>query len=444
LQHQMKRCSAPCLGQVDREQYRQQLKGAIMFLRGRGQEVCAAIEQEMMSLAGQLLFEEAAQLRDRIKMIKNSLTEQKVDFANITRADVLGYYREGSCAEICLLQIRNQRMLSSQGHSLEQFFQDDGEMLRDFILNFYSQKQMDAKILVCPFKAADQAVIEELLAESCSLRVEVRVPCRGELRRLVLMANRNAQSNFREKRRPQQAGEETVKALMGRLKLPDLPQRIEAFDISNLQGTNPVASMVVFSNGQPDKKQYRRYHIRDIQGANDFAMIFQVVSRRLQRGKKDGNLPNLMVIDGGKGQMNAAQKAMQELGLDLPLVGLAKRRPDNEDNHPDRDKNFDRIFQPGVKNPLLIRSNSPEFFLLQSIRDESHRFAIDFHRQTRKKSRINSLLLAIEGIGPKRSQRLLKHFGGLKKVKQASRTDLQEVEGISPRLAELIYSHWRL
>ena len=291
-----------------------------------------------------------------------------------------------------------------------------------------------------PFGVPDRELIEVWLTEKRGAKVEVLVPQRGRKRELVQMASDNAGQSLREHLLSRKSKERVLLRLQEELGLRNLPRRIEAFDISNIQGTEAVASMVSFENNLPDKRNYKRFKIRSVQGQDDFASMAEVIRRRYTKAKEEGILPDLILIDGGKGQLNATLEVLIELGIDGPDVfGLAKARSGEEGS----EREFERVFLPGVDEPIILEPTSETTHLVARVRDEAHRFAIAYHRKLREKRAIKSELDDIPGIGPARKKSLLRHFGSLEKIKQATIEEMTAVKGMSKKAAEEIANYLR-
>ncbi|MGZ6125831.1 MAG: excinuclease ABC subunit UvrC, partial [Myxococcales bacterium] len=493
LQYQIKRCPAPCVYSVSQEEYRRSVEEVGLFLEGKADELTAQLQERMKDAAGNLEYERAAQLRDQLHAIERSLEKQQTVLGGLLDQDVLGFHRQGPALEIHLLFFRNGRLVGGRsfGFSRQEF--PTGELLESFLDQYYESGAFIPKELLLPQHLGDAGTREVWLSEKKGERVHVHVPERGEKVRLVEMAMENARQSHEEKARAQKSQLEALTRLQSRLRLPRLPRRIECFDISTFQGQLTVGSQVTFTDGEPDKSGYRLFKVRGEAAGDDFASMFQVLSRRLKRGIEEGNLPDLLVIDGGKGQLNVARAALREAGLglhDVPLAGLAKSRvledeerfaarqgfhlaqawaekagpepevpqisPESDAAPPavpprlgrsrkkgrflksDVERSPERVFLPGQKNPVVLRQNTSELFLLARLRDEAHRFAITFHRKLRSERNFRSVLEEIPGIGDKRKRALLGHFGSLKRIRAATPEEIAQVEGFNLRLAERV------
>jgi len=490
LQYQIKRCPAPCVYNLSQEEYRRSVDEVALFLEGKADELTAQLEGRMKDASGKLEYERAAQLRDQLHAIERSLEKQRTVLGDLLDQDVLGYHRVGPELEIHLLFFRNGRLTGGRSFGFGKQEFPTEELLSSFLDQYYESGAFIPKELLLPLQLSDAEMREVWLSEKKGERVRVHVPERGEKVRLVEMAMENARQSYEEKARTHQTQIEALTRLQSRLRLPRLPRRIECFDISTFQGQLTVGSQVTFSDGEPDKSGYRLFKVRGEAAGDDFASMFQVLSRRLKRGIEEKNLPDLLVVDGGKGQLNVARAALREAGLtvqDVPLAGLAKSRVLEDEERfaarqgfrvaeawaekagpepevpqitpegeapaaPPRgrsrrkgrfvqseiERSPERVFLPGQKNPVVLRQNTSELHLLARLRDEAHRFAITFHRKLRRERNFRSVLEEIPGIGDKRKRALLSHFGSLKRIRAATVEEIAQVEGFNLQLAERV------
>ncbi|MBX3071906.1 MAG: excinuclease ABC subunit UvrC [Thermomicrobiales bacterium] len=440
LYYHIKQCLAPCIGATSHEEYLRAIESAELFLSGRGDEILIPLETEMREAADAWNFERAAEVRDRIEAVKHVLERQKVVSASGTNADIIAVAQgDGGDAGVQVAFLRNGKLLGSEFFPMQARIEDTpNEIVGGFIEQFYADAAMVPPILYLQHTPPEQdlPMINDWLQERRNGRVEMIVPQRGHKRGLIQMVSKSAVDNLEQNRIKFLSDEMKMTAalteLAESLDLPRLPRRIECFDISNLHGTNPVASMVVFVEGRPAKKEYRKFTVKTVEGSNDFAMMKEVVGRRFRRAAEEhendeskwAELPDLVIIDGGKGQLNAALEALQAAGMTVPIVGLAK---ENEE-----------LFLPGQSFPVILPRDSQALFLVQRVRDEAHRFAVTFHRQKRTKSSFSSSLDAIPGVGPKRRRALIRKFGSVRAIRDASESELAAVEGISQSLAAQI------
>jgi excinuclease ABC subunit C len=417
IEFEIKRCMAPCTGNQSKEEYHQIVKQVRQFLEGRDRELLDDLRARMEAAAEQEEFEEAARLRDRLFKIERMLEKQRITQTSATDQDVIGLARQGSAVDLQILFVRGGLLIGRKDFFWPQSAEvSDEELVHSAIEQFYNKDGQPPREVLVPIDLEDAALIQQWLSDKRGESVSVRSPERGAKHQLVLLAEENAAAavadHLRDEELDRQAGEE----LKRWLRLERAPRRIEGFDISNTMGDQSVASMVVWEDGQMKKADYRRFKIRTVTGANDFASMKEVVTRRYGREENLAQ-PDLILIDGGLGQLAAALEGLKEVGQQgVPILGLAKARGDKEE----------RVFLAGRKNPIVLKPQSPSTHLLQRIRDEAHRFAITFHRKLRGKSLVGSRLDQVIGIGEIRRNQLLEKFGSLDKLSSASDEALRE------------------
>ncbi len=441
LEYQIKRCDAPCVLDVSPESYAENVRQVSLFLDGRGDQLVDHLRERMADAATNMDFEQAATLRDQAKAVEASLQRQAVVMNRMTDLDVFGVGREGPYAAVHVQEVRGGRIKRAQAFKLGKNEAPNDVLLGQFVEQYYLDRTSVPKEVLLSTHTEDMTTLADWLSDRLGSRVQLKVPQRGERRRMVELAEANASSSLKLDQGRQKRQREVLGELQRRLRLTKFPERIECFDISNVQGTDPVASMVVFIDGEPDKSEYRRFHIRTQSTPDDFLMMKETLTRRFKRSL-EGNwdIPDLVVIDGGKGQLRMVREVFLDLNVrDVDLVSLAKSRLLEGQSGDDMDRSPERVFVPGVKDPIVLRQNSAPLYLLARLRDEAHRFAITFHRNTRRKRRLTSSLDDIPGIGPGRRNALLRHFGSLKKVKLASADELSQVRGISQAVAQTIF-----
>ncbi len=431
LYYHMGQCLAPCEYEVQPEQYEQMTKEITRFLNGGHDQLLKSLREKMEEAAEALQFERAKELRDLIQYIEAVMAKQSITLNDQTDRDVFGYaYDEGwLCIQVFF--VRKGKLLEREVAIFPNYADDVAEALLSFIGQFYFEKEN-----VLPKEILVPDIIDSTLLSEW-LNIKVHTPKRGLKKDLLQMATTNAETALKEKLELLKRNEErTIKAAeqLGELLGVGPLRRIEAFDCSNIQGKDAVAAMVVFINGQPAKHEYRKYKIRSVEGPDDYASLREVIRRRYTRLLKEGKaLPDLVVVDGGKGQMGAAREVLQnELQLKLPICGLAK-----DDKH-----RTTELLYGTPPRPVPLKRDQPEFHLLQRLQDEVHRFAITYHRQRRTKTMFHSVLDEIPGVGPKRKQRLLEHFGSVQKIKEASLEELKAA-GMSETLSKTILAHLR-
>ena len=437
LLYQMKRCMAPCVELCTKEEYAEALDESLMFLDGRSELLLDRLVERMMAYAEAEDFEHAALIRDQIKAIKKVIERQQVVDEKLSDRDIWGLYREAERGVAVRIPVRHGVMREPMPMRIEGAIEDDDALLSSLLNTFYEHREVIPGEILLPVAPPDIVGLAELLSERRGKKVLLKVPQRGGKTRLIELATTNAKSVMDRARSEAEKHRQTLTALQRICRLPRLPRRIECFDNSNIQGSDPVGSMVVFVDGKPAKKLYRKFHIKTIEGSDDFASMAEVLGRRMRRAMAeepgDWCKPDLLVVDGGKGQLSAAMAILQELGVtDVPLIGLSK--PRTERKRGDRETP-DKIVLPGVKNPIVLRNNHPALHLLQALRDESHRTAVRFHRQKRRKRTFDSALLELPGVGPSRRAALLKHFGGVAAIKAATTEELAAVDGIGSKMA---------
>ncbi len=437
IEYQIKRCLGPCCLPVDRAEYEDHLHAAQMLLEGRNLEVLKELRERMRGHADRLEFEEAARLRDQVRAIEKTVERQTVLHHWGIDQDVFGLYREGGFIEAIVLMVRGGKLTSTQGWSFHDLEFADEDILADLLTQFYSGARVAPDEVIVPVALEDADVRAELLTERRGKKVEFLVPQRGEKLRLLEMAMDNARQSFAARRDNENTRERMLEELRTRLHLRNSPKRIECYDISNLQGSMVVGSQATFDEGEPRKDLYRRYRIRTVEGQDDFASMYEVLSRRLKRAAAEDEYPDLWVIDGGKGQLNVAIEVLREAGLidQIDVVSLAKQHVLNDPRERAVVKSEERVFLPNRKDPIVLPRNSTALFLLVRIRDEAHRFAITYNRELRRRSRLRSVLDDIEGIGPVRRRALLRHFGSLKRIRAASADEIAVVKGMNRDLA---------
>jgi len=440
LQCQIKRCPGCCVNLISEQEYSEILGDAILFLQGRNKALITSLTEKMNDAAEKLDFEQAATTRDQIRAVERTIEKQRVVSRQSIDRDVFGLFREADEAQLSIMHIREGKLLESSSYPFSRVKISDDEVVSSFINQFYSSGRPIPREIILPVQIPEEGAFEEMLSERREKKVSIIHPRKGEKSKLLEMANKNAESALAARKDEQAVLAQTLDLMRKRLRLTRTPNRIECFDISNIGGNLAVGSMVTFTEGVKDSSSYRRYKIKTVAQPDDYAMIHEVLTRRLRRGKESGDLPDLMVIDGGKGQLNVARKALQDLQIEgVDVISLAKDKSDWQ-----REKSQgEKIYLPNRKDPIILRANSPILFLIQRIRDEAHRFAITYHKKLRKKAAFRSALDLLPGIGPKRKKELLKHFGSLKRIKEASVEHLASVPGMSRPAAETVYEFFR-
>lgn len=450
LDYYIKRCIAPCTAYCTEEEYAEVIDQIILFLEGKSGDVLDRLRGRMEAAAGALDYERAAMLRDQMRAIERTVERQMLSTTKREELDVYGLAREGDRACVQVFFVRGTQMTGRDHFVLEGVTgESDEAALGSLLQQYYESAQSIPRLVAVPAAPEGREALEAMLSEKRGARVEIRVARRGEKRRLVEMAQENAAEALTTlKARWLSDRTKTATALdelREELSLPDVPRRIECYDNSNIQGASPVAGMVVFLDGRPAPRQYRKFRIKTVEGADDFATMREVLRRRFKRaagrierraletGETDApaddgdawDLPDLVIVDGGKGQLRAAAEVMRELGVyDIPAVGLAKRH--------------EELFAPGEDAPIVLPRGSEALYLVQRVRDEAHRFAIAYHRRVRGKAATASALDSVPGVGPRRKRALLRKFGSLKAVREAAVDDIASTPGYTRALAERV------
>ena len=476
--YQIHRCAAPCVYDVTREESAPGVEDAVAFLEGSETELVERLRGRMEEAAGALRFEDAARLRDQLVAVERSLEKQRVLMSDETDRDVFGLYREGPDLVIAVLSMRRGKLQDARSYPFRGQEFPDEETLSSFLALYYEQNPAPEEVIL-PIEVEGAWALAEVLSDRRGRKVRLATPQRGAKADLLEVAARNAQQGFQSWHEKDERREEALAALTRALHLAEEPRWMECYDISTFQGALAVGSGVSMKDGEPDKANYRRYKVRGVAGQDDFAMLHEVVTRRLRRALAEGSFPDLLVIDGGKGQLAAALAAAHDLGIAtkpvpgneavpfVEMVGLAKSRlvdhgtarvvsgrrrvraPEARlaDAAESAQRGFvaeaertpERVFLPGRKDPVVLRQNSAEMYLLTRLRDEAHRFAITFHRKLRRSRNFQSVLEEIPGIGAGRRKALLRALGSLKRVREASVEELSRVEGFGPRAAQAVW-----
>jgi excinuclease ABC subunit C len=443
LFHQLGQCSAPCHGLIARSAYRQLVDGAVALLEGREADVVELLRRRMTEEAELLHFETAARLRDQIRAIEQTVERQKAIRFSAIDQDVIGLHRAGGEVEVAILFIRHGRLAGRHGYNLDWQIEDD-RLLEEFLLRYYERDVPVPDEVLLPLPVEGEKALADWLGERHGRRVRLLVPRRGERLELLTLAARNAREAWRERGSRREAREELLEEVQRRLLLTRLPRRMECFDISTIQGRATVGSMSVVKDGEPDPGEYRRFRLRTVAGADDYAALREVLARRLQRGVAEETLPDFILIDGGRGQRGVLTAVLEELGLArrIEAAGIAKSRVKANVRGKAVERSEERVFLPGRKNPVTLPPGSPALFLLERLRDEAHRFAITYHRKLRGRDQVASALTAIPGIGPQRRKALLRHFGSVGRLQTAGLDELRAVPGLPEATARLLHEHF--
>lgn len=432
LNFQMNRCLAPCAGKVDSAEYQRMVESIIMILEGKADKVIAKLTAKMTNAAAEQAFEQAAFYRDQIQYLEKTIEHQAVVATHDLDQDVIGFHRQDAAVGIAVLFVRGGMLTGSQTFFLSEPLGDDSTVLTQSILQYYSNDRQPPRELLLPFSLEDQGPITERLAELREGAVTLHTPQRGKRMQLMRMAGTNAAQIFSEQAKKQQSWNSLATALQTKLHLKNRPETIECLDISNLQGRQAVGSLVCFIQGEKAAGRYRHYRIRSQDTPDDYAMMREVLERRMHKAVHENDpLPDLLLLDGGKGQLGVAVDVLNRFDLlnRIDLVAIAE----------EKEEEGEKLFRPGRKNPILLQPHSPVLLYLMRIRDEAHRFGITHHRRLRSKDQLHSWLDNLQGVGPQRKKLLLRSLGSVQRVLAADRQTLAEIPGIGSRLSEKIY-----
>ena len=441
LEHQIGRCLAPCKGLIAEDDYRKLIENTVSFLQGRRRSLITEIKAQMEEVAQNLNYEEAARLRDRISALEHALEKQNVDWAGHQDQDVLGVYVHENVYQICILFVRAGKLLGSKSFVPVKMKMELAEIISSCLTQYYDGGTNIPDEIIIPCPLPDETVIAEWLTEKKEKKVVLTIPARGTKNALLDMAVANARSLWESGQKKEEQKTAAMKIIQEKLSLTKLPRRIECYDISNISGKHAVGSMVVLQDGEPDKSSYRRFRIKTVSESDDYAMMYEVLSRRFAHSE---NLPDLVVVDGGKGQLNIALSVFKDLKVKLDVIGLAKEErmiiSSSGVIHKKNRKSEDRVYLPRRKDAIYLSAWPQALRMLKLVRDEAHRFALSYHHQLKQNDDLRSILDEIPDIGESRKKILLKHFGSAQQVKNATLEELQKVPGIGKELAEKIYT----
>lgn len=433
LNRDIEKCLAPCAGLVSAEEYRETVAALINFMEGNSRELLHSLQEQMQEASSRLEFEKAARIRDKINSIKKIGEKQKINFENPYDIDVIGMFSGEKRSLVLVFKIRSGRIIAKDTFWLNRAINEEEAELLEFFLKHYYDENFDipAEVLMSQLPA-ELELVEEWLRTKTGYKVTLRVPQRGSKKDMLDMVLDNATLLWEEKQQQEAGNTKALVHLSQVLNLEVVPERIECYDISHLAGEETVASMVVFTGGMPDKKAYRRFKIKTDQN-NDYASMSEVIGRRFKEARQ-GNAaflpePDLIIIDGGLGQVNIAKRVLDELRVDIPVFGLAEKH--------------EEIFTPSVGEPLRLSRRDDGLKLLQRLRDEAHRFAIEYNRKRRERKIRSSALDSIAGVGEKRKKALLAHFGSVARIRQAAVDEISLVPGMNRKVAQNIYNYFR-
>jgi len=430
LNYQMELCLAPCCHDIAESDYQEILKEVVLFLKGRRADLVSKIKQDMTRAARKQDYELAALFRDKMFAVQKTLEKQVAVTTDFVDRDVIGFAENSRFSVFALLHVRNGFLTGTGFFVFDRAMTPETETISSFLLQFYGKNSVIPDEVLSGMPPADMALVAASLKEIRGRRVKVIVPQRGEKKRLVVMAEENAARELADQMALFESGRQVLARLQKKMRMPELPEVIECFDNSNLAGTEPVAAMAVFVNGRPAKDRYRRYRIKQADSRDDYACMAEVLGRRFTAAGDELVLPDLLLVDGGKGQLSIALSVLESFGLTgcFCVAAIAKKNKDKGETE-------DKIYLPGRVNPVNFMSDDTALFLLQQVRDEAHRFAISFQKLRRGAVTIQSALDEVEGIGRKKKRALLDHFGTMENIRRAGIDELVAVPGISKRIA---------
>jgi len=440
INYEMDRCSGPCCGKIDRDQYREIVQQVRMFLEGKNKDLIENLRRRMEEASDALQFERAARIRDQIEHIEHVIEKQKIVSNDFVDQDVVGFRRQDHTVIIYLLLVRAGKLLGGKGYTFPSTGIPGEEILSSFLRQYYREGKFIPDQILMPEGFPESDLAEQRLAELKGKRIQILVPVKGDKKRLLEMAQENAEKFLLAETEVETNREKLLQSLKEKLHLKRIPRRVEAFDISNLQGGHAVGSMVSFLDGEPNKEGYRHFRIKTVEGADDYGMMYEILLRRYQKAPGEKDLPDLVLLDGGRGQLRVAQEVFKELQVkEMDLISLAKERPIEGIPSARVQKTEEKVFHPQYKEPFVLGRHSPLLHFLDRIRDETHRFAIAYHKKVRKRETIRSALEGIAGIGKVRARELLKFFGGLDRIKEATEEDLAGAPKMNKKLASNVY-----
>jgi excinuclease ABC subunit C len=442
LYYQIGKCVAPCCDMIDEKAYKELINEIVLVLKGKNVELLKVLRKEMNEASKVMKYEKAAKFRDRIMAIEKTVEKQKISTMKFVDRDVFGYFGEGNRIQIQAMFIRNGNLEDIASYRFSTMNNTLDNVFRSFINQFYGHTRFIPDEVVMPVESEDKGILEELLSERKGHKTKVLCPKRGEKLKLLEMAINNAKNAFKIHQGIVNDIEAVMASLKKHLVLTNLPKRMECFDISNIRGKQAVGSMVTFENGKPVKNRYKRYKVKTVSKSDDYAMMYEVLTRRYSRAFREDDFPDLAVIDGGKGHLSIARRVFDELGVDrVDVIALAKGKKSIE-NAGSKKKLDERVFICDRTNPIVLNQQSPELRLLVNIRDEAHRFALAYHKKLRKEQYYKSPLDKIPGIGKVKKKNLLKHFGDMQKIRNASLSELNKVKSITGKDAKNIFNYF--
>jgi excinuclease ABC subunit C len=444
INYEMGRCLGPCCEEVDPSKYREVVQQVRMFLAGKNRDLLEGLKKKMEEESEKLHFEAAAKIRDQIAFIEQVVEKQKIVSTDFLDQDVIGFQRQDHKIVLYPLFVRAGRLMGGRGFVISSAGLLDEEVLSSFVFQYYREGKFIPEQILIPKAIPEQDFVEQWLTELKGKKVKILVPLKGDKKHLLKMASENAEQFLLAKDELDKDEEKLLDSLKEKLHLRNVPRRIEAFDISNFQGGNAVGSMVFFEDGKSDKERYRHFKIKTIEGADDYGMMYEVLLRRYQKAAKENDLPDLVLLDGGRGQLNVAQEVFKELKIrEVDLVSLAKERTVEKPRPSRLRRTEEKVFHPQYKEPFILGRHSPILHLLDRIRDEAHRFAITYHKKVRSRETVRSELGEVPGIGQIRQRELLRYFGTVEKIKQATEEELVRAPKMNSKSAQRVYDFYR-
>jgi excinuclease ABC subunit C len=444
INFEMGRCLGPCSEEVDPARYREIVHQVRMFLEGKNRDLVKRLKERMEEESEKLNFEGAAKIRDQLTHIERVIEKQKIVSQDFLDQDVTGFYRQDHRVILYLLFVRAGKLLGGRGFGLPSSGLPDEEILYSFLHQYYRDGKYIPDQILIPMTIPEQGPVEEELSDLKGKRVRILLPMRGDKKQLLEMACENAEKYLSKETDEKADRQKLLESLRERLHLGRIPRRIEGFDISNLQGGDAVGSMVSFQDGKPDKEGYRHFKIKTIEGADDYGMMYEVLLRRYRKALEENDFPDLVLLDGGKGQLNVAVEVFKELNLKtVDLISLAKERTVDGSDSSGTEKTEEKVFLPQHKAPVILGRHSSLLHFLDRVRDEAHRFAITYHKKIRGRETIKSVLREIPGIGRVRQRELIKFFGSPEKIKEASPGELAKAPKMNSKSAKIVYDFFR-
>lgn len=437
LLYSIKRCVAPCVQKCSKDEYQSFVQGAVQFLKGKDNEIVKNLKEEMEKASDALEFEKAGAFLETIRQIEHVTEKKPIIYKTFGKdSDVLGIYRSGTDVLLAQLIIREGKLTGCEHYLFSEVMEEDSDLICSFLLQHYEKSQFFPEEILVPSPLKEKEDLEEILSEMKHKKVHISYSSKGEKKKLLELAEENAKSIYLREKSEDERREQILLEMQELFSLNRYPEKIECFDISHLSGSDLVASAVAYTDGKKDSKRKKLFLIRGIDKGDDYGALHQALSRHLFKAKEKNDLPDLLLIDGGKGQLHIAEEVLQELDIaSVDLLSITK-----EEGRHDKGMTKERVFIPDQKEPISLDFKSPVLFFLQKIRDEAHRSVLQFHEKRRTKRLLTSSLDSLSGIGPIKKKKLLKHFGSVKKIQEADIEELEKVEGLSKKDIQILLS----